>query len=137
MGQPVVHFEIEGLDSTKLRSFYHDLFGWDAPAGSPMDYAIVSREENTNKEGIGIGGGITSVPEQPSTTWKGKTRAEGYKGHVTFYIQVPDVEEALIKAEALGGKRMQGPDEVAGGIMMGKFMDPEGHLIGLTTAATP
>ena len=34
---------------------------------------------------------------------------EGYGGHVTFYIEVPDVEAALAKAEELGGSRIMGP----------------------------
>jgi hypothetical protein len=38
-------------------------------------------------------------------------------------------------AETLGGTRMQGPDEVIGGLTMGKFNDPEGHLIDLISPA--
>jgi len=30
---------------------------------------------------------------------------------------------------------MQGPDQVGNGVQMGKFTDPEGHLIGLVTAS--
>jgi predicted enzyme related to lactoylglutathione lyase len=55
-----------------------------------------------------------------------------YTGHVTFYVEVPDVEEALVKAESLGGTRLMGPDEVPGaGVVIGQFSDPEGHVIGL------
>ncbi len=28
MGQPVVHFEILGKDSNKLKSYYSELFDW-------------------------------------------------------------------------------------------------------------
>jgi predicted enzyme related to lactoylglutathione lyase len=56
----------------------------------------------------------------------------GHTGHVTFYVEVPDVEAALAKAESLGGTRLMGPDEVPGmGIVLGHFSDPEGRLIGL------
>ena len=29
---------------------------------------------------------------------------EGYDGHVTLYVEVPDVEAALAQAESLGGR---------------------------------
>ncbi len=47
------------------------------------------------------------------------------------YAAIPDVEEALVKAESLGGTRMMGPDKVMEGVEIGQFTDPEGHLIGL------
>jgi uncharacterized protein len=122
MGQPVVHFEIAGKDGEKLQSYYSELFGWDIDADNEMKYGIVAREGNTNDDGVGIGGGISSGPE-------------GYAGHVTFYIQVPDVEASLAKAESLGGTRMMGPDEVMPGLTIGLFNDPEGHVIGVMTGS--
>jgi predicted enzyme related to lactoylglutathione lyase len=123
MGQPVVHFEIMGKDADKLRSYYSDLFGWNFDSDNPMNYGVVQRDGNTNPEGIGIGGGIGAAPE-------------GYDGHVTFYIQVPDVEAALAKAESLGGSRMMGPDKVMGELEIGLFVDPEGHTVGVVNAAS-
>jgi uncharacterized protein len=122
MGQPVVHFEVIGKDGEKLQSYYSELFGWEIDASNPMNYGMVSREGNVNPDGVGIGGGVGPGPE-------------GYDGHVTFYIEVPDVEAALAKAESLGGKRMMGPDEVPGGPVLGQFTDPEGHLIGVVQSA--
>ncbi|MBA2566778.1 MAG: VOC family protein [Thermoleophilaceae bacterium] len=121
MGQPVVHFEVIGRDGEKLRGYYSELFGWEIDASNPMNYGIVQRDGNTTAEGAGIGGGVGVGPE-------------GYEGHVTFYIEVPDVEAALAKAESLGGKRLMGPDEVPGGPVLGHFADPEGHLIGVVKA---
>jgi predicted enzyme related to lactoylglutathione lyase len=120
MGQPVVHFEVVGKDAEKLRSYYGELFGWefDSVAEGPTDYATVQRDANLTSDGIGIGGGIGAGPE-------------GYDGHVTFYIEVPDVEASLAKAEELGGSRMMGPDKVVEGLEIGLFTDPEGHVIGL------
>jgi predicted enzyme related to lactoylglutathione lyase len=57
-------------------------------------------------------------------------------GHVTFYVEVPDVAATLAKAEELGGKRLQGPDTVPNGPTLGQLADPEGHLIGVTQAGT-
>ncbi len=120
MGQPVIHFEVIGKDGDKLRSYYSELFGWEfGDVIGPTNYAVVLRDGNTNADGIGIGGGIGTAPE-------------GYGGHVTFYVEVPDVEAALAKAESLGATRMMGPDKVPdAGIEIALFTDPEGHVIGL------
>jgi predicted enzyme related to lactoylglutathione lyase len=120
MGQAVVHFEITGKDGEKLQSYYSELFGWNIDADNEFKYGLVSRDGNTNPDGVGIGGGISSGPE-------------GYPGHVTFYVEVPDVEAALAKAESLGGTRTMGPDEVMEGLVIGLFTDPEGHTIGVMT----
>jgi predicted enzyme related to lactoylglutathione lyase len=118
MGQPVVHFEIVGSDGDKLKGYYAELFGWEPNSDNPMDYGMVSREGNTNGDGVGIGGGIARGPD-------------GYEGHVTFYIEVPDVEASLAKAESLGGSRVMGPETVMDRLELGHFKDPEGHLIGV------
>lgn len=83
-----------------------------------MNYGIVAREGNVTPDGIGIAGGVGAAPE-------------GYDGHVTFYVEVPDVEAALAKAEGLGGTRMMGPETVTEGVEIGLFNDPEGHLVGV------
>jgi predicted enzyme related to lactoylglutathione lyase len=119
MGQPVVHFEVIGRDGEKLRSYYSELFGWEFDSNNPMNYGVVQREGNTNAEGIGIGGGV------------GGPGPDDYAGHVTFYVEVPDIEAALAKAESLGGTRMMGPDTMMEGLEIGLFTDPEGHVIGL------
>jgi uncharacterized protein len=118
MGQPVVHFEIMGKDAKKLHGYYSELFGWEFDSDNPMNYGTLAREQNVSAEGIGIGGGVGQAPD-------------GYDGHVTFYIEVPDVEAALAKADELGGTRMMGPDKVMEGIEIGLFTDPEGHTVGV------
>ena len=121
MGQPVVHFEVVGKDAEKLQSYYSELFGWNIDSNNPMNYGIVNRDDNVNSDGVGIGGGIGTGPE-------------GYEGHVTFYVEVDDVEAALAQAESLGGKRVMGPmtmDEPP--LTLGQFTDPEGHVIGLVS----
>ena len=118
MGQPVIHFEIIGKDGEALQRYYSELFGWEINADNPMNYGMVAREGNVSAEGIGIGGGISGGPE-------------GYEGHVTFYIEVPDVEAALAKAERLGGTRIRGPEKIMDMVELGQFSDPEGHVIGV------
>jgi uncharacterized protein len=112
MGQPVVHFEVMGTDAAKLQKYYADLFEWkiEVAPGAPVSYGLV--------DGAGIGGGIGGSAETPQ--------------HVTFYVEVPDVEAALGRAERLGGSRVQGPDQVPGGPTIGLFNDPEGNTVGVT-----
>jgi predicted enzyme related to lactoylglutathione lyase len=121
MGQPVVHFEIVGKDGEKLQRYYSDLFRWEIDADNPMKYGIVAREGNVNPDGVGIAGGIGPGPE-------------GYEGHVTFYVEVPDVEAALAQAESLGGTRTMGPETIMDSIELGHFTDPEGHLVGVVSS---
>jgi predicted enzyme related to lactoylglutathione lyase len=121
VGQPVVHFEIIGTEPAKLRSYYGALFGWGFDTGDaatetvsqPGNYGFV--DANTNGGGIngGVGGG------------------EEYEARVVFYVQVPNVEAALEKAESLGGKRRMGPEGTPGKLVVGQFTDPEGHVIGV------
>ncbi len=118
MGQPVVHFEVIGRDGAALQSYYGALFGWEIDADNPMRYGTVQRDGTTTADGAGIGGGVGQGPE-------------GHPGHVTFYVEVPDVEASLARAEQLGGTRTMGPDEVMPGLVIGLFADPEGHVVGV------
>ena len=119
MGQAVVHFEVVGKDGEKLQRYYGELFGWNVNADNPMQYGMVDAKDNTSMTGDnGIGGGIGQGPD-------------GYEGHVTFYVAVPDVEQALQKAESLGGTRVMGPEKIMDMVELGQFKDPEGNVIGL------
>ena len=119
MGQPVVHFEVVGKDGEALHRYYSELFGWEIDANNPMNYGMVAREGNVSADGVGIGGGVAGYPE------------DDYDGHVTFYVEVPDVEAALANAESLGGTRVMGPETIMDQIELGHLKDPEGHLIGV------
>jgi predicted enzyme related to lactoylglutathione lyase len=119
MGQPVIHFEVTGKDGDNLVRFYSELFGWEIDADNPLKYGVVSREGNTNADGVGIGGGVGAAqPESP--------------GSVTFYVEVPDIAATFEQAESLGGAKVYGPAPVPGtDVVLGQFTDPEGRVIGL------
>jgi predicted enzyme related to lactoylglutathione lyase len=118
MGQPVVHFEIIGTDGEALKAYYSEMFGWEIDSNNPMNYGIVARDDNLSANGVGIGGGIAGG-------------YEGVPGHVTFYVEVPDVEASLQQAVSLGGQRLMGPEKIMEGVEIGSFSDPEGHVIGV------
>ena len=80
MSNPIVHVEVVGEDGEALQSFYRDTFDWQMLPSGP-GYAMA----HPSVEG-GINGGVGASPE-------------GGKGHVTFYVEVGDLEAPLGKIE--------------------------------------
>jgi predicted enzyme related to lactoylglutathione lyase len=120
-----VHFEIIGPDPAKLRSYYGELFGWEFDLGDAQteavsrsgEYGFVDETANANGINGGVGGG------------------EGLEARVLFYVGVPDVGAALERAEQLGGTRRLGPVGTPGTLVVGRFTDPQGNLIGVAGTA--
>jgi predicted enzyme related to lactoylglutathione lyase len=110
MGKPVVHFEVSGRDSAALQKFYGELFEWTIDADNPMNYGLVQKED------AGIGGGIGSSPDG--------------QRHLTFYVQVDDINAALEQAEAMGGKTVM-PRTEMDMVTFALVADPEGNVVGL------
>jgi hypothetical protein len=52
-----------------------------------------------------------------------------------YYVRVPDVNAALEKVTALGGKVLNGPMEVPGGDMIAHCLDPQGAAFALHASA--
>jgi uncharacterized protein len=113
MGNPTMWFEVAGKDREAMKGFYSQLFEWKLSDMDGMPYSTI------DTGGEGIPGGIGEAPE-------------GDPGHVTFYVQVDDIEASLAKAEQLGGKKLMGPMDIPNG-QIALFADPEGHRIGLMT----
>lgn len=115
MANPIVYFEVVGKDKPILEDFYRAVFDWQlTPAGE--NYTHVS-------PGSGINGGI------------GRSM-DGDAGHVTFYVEVADIEETLTVVEGRGGQRLTGPEQMPKGPLIALFSDPEGRVIGLIQAGT-
>jgi len=113
MANPVNHFEVLGKDGPALQDFYRSVFDWTIDAGNPMNYGVVAPGEG------GIGGGVAASQDGSSV--------------VTFYVQVDDLQAALDKAEAAGGKTVMPPMDVPGGPKIAQFSDPAGNTIGLSS----
>src|SRR2546426_8666395 len=92
MGAPVVHFEVLGKDGKKLQSFFQKLFNWEIKADNPMNYGEVKTG------GGGINGGVGPSFRGP--------------GHVTVYVQVPDLPACLDQATPLGRRTLMPPMQV-------------------------
>jgi predicted enzyme related to lactoylglutathione lyase len=122
MGNSVVHFELIGPDPARLRAFYSGMFGWDAPAGAPVaerisgqtEYSFITPSDDAPPAAGGIGGG------------------PGYTNHAIFYVGVPDVNEALAMAVALGAEVVLPPQRnEGGGVTVAHLRDPAGNLVGV------
>ena len=114
MGNPIIHFEIRSTDPDASREFYGQLFGWTYPAGGFPGYTYV-------ESGVPAGtipGGISPL--------------QGGNSLVTVFAGVPDVQVALDKAVALGGRVVQ-PATRAPGVTFGLFADPQGHVVGVAS----
>ena len=100
-------------DAPGLQRFYSQLFDWPIDANNPMQYGLVKAAGPGS-----IGGGVGPA-------------MGGGPGHVTVFVQVPDLAAALARAEHLGGKTLVPPTEIPGMVTFAMFQDPEGHAIGL------
>jgi hypothetical protein len=116
-----VHFEVIGTDPAKLRTYYGELFDWEFDTADAATEAVSEPGNYGFLDGSTTDGGING----------GVGGGEGYAGLVLFYVQVPNVEAALAAAERLGGKRLMGPEGTPGKLVVGRFTDPEGHLMGV------
>jgi len=107
----VVHWEVQARDLSRAQAFFGSLFGWKINTNNPMQYGMISGAGKDT-----IGGGIGPAMDQTA--------------RVTFYVQVPDINATLDKAQSLGGQTMV-PRSEYGGVIMALFRDLEDNVIGL------
>ena len=111
MGNPVVHFEINGTDGEALQRFYADLFGWHVQAMPEANYWTFDTHA-----GRGINGAVgVSQEGQP---------------FLTFYVEGPDPQALLDRAESLGAKTLVPVTEMSM-VTFAILQDPQGNAIGL------
>jgi uncharacterized protein len=116
MGNPVVHFEIGAADDTALQHFYSELFGWGLQPIPPGGYTLVD-----TRAGSGINGGIGRSSD--GTPW------------AAFYVEAPDIQAVLDKAQLLGAKTVVPVSVVPDMVTWAMFSDPDGLLVGLVQSA--
>ena len=111
MANPVVHFEIHGSDSKRQTEFYSGVFGWQANADNPQNYALIEKGADH-----GIGGGLAQSDMAPA---------------VLVYVEVEDLQATLDKVGEAGGKTVLPITEIPGVVTMAIFADPDGNKIGI------
>jgi hypothetical protein len=116
VGNAVVHFEIGAADDQPLAAFYGQLFGWDLRALSAAGYTLID-----TCGGSGINGGIGR--SRTGEPWS------------AFYVEVPDLQASLDRANVLGGATVLPVTDAGGAATIAMFSDPDGLLVGLVKAA--
>ncbi len=120
MSGRVVHFEVPFDDVDRARAFYQNAFGWNIMPMPEMSYTMVSTgptgDQGPSEPGY-IGGGMME-------------RNELFRGPI-ITVQVDDIQDALAKVEALGGKTAQPRRDLGQMGATAYFTDPEGNLMGL------
>lgn len=101
------HFDIAGPELEPLAHFYATLFGWDVTPRGP-GYAMVATPEGSPNG---------AIVETPSAS-------------LTFGVVVPDLDSALVQAEAEGGKVVL-PKTDNGWVKKAQIADPAGNVLTL------
>jgi predicted enzyme related to lactoylglutathione lyase len=124
-GAPVTWFEVMGSDAARTQRFYADLFGWTVDGSAFPGYATADTGTSRGIQG-GLGGGVDA-------SW------------AIVYAKVADVDQALSRAEKLGGSPVSAPGVPAlkaaaraalygaadDQMKTGAFRDPSGNVFGV------
>ncbi|WP_407164610.1 VOC family protein [Bradyrhizobium sp. ORS 111] len=134
-GSTVASLSVEGLDAPgrvgwhellaadwrKAFGFYSEVFGWQrvesgVPAAEP--YLLFSAGGPT------IGGIFNKRPLEPIAFW-------------LYYFNVDDVDAAIARVKAAGGRVYEGPLELPDGSWIVRCIDPQGATFALEGSRSP
>jgi len=104
MPQPIVFFDVAGLDATVLTEFYSTVFGWTFDKDGQVSVPVVSP----------IKGAVRNDPAEKR-----------------IYVGVSDITATLALIQAQGGSVDAPRFEVPGVVVLGLFKDPAGNPMGL------
>ncbi|MCK4408461.1 MAG: VOC family protein [Candidatus Eisenbacteria sp.] len=111
----VTHFELPADDPEKLVEFYENVFGWTVRKwDGPMDYWLV----------------MTGPTDQPGIDGGIARRGEGDSGPINS-IDVPSVDEFVVKIESGGGSVIVPKMVIPGVGYLAYCKDPEGNIFGI------
>ena len=109
---PVVHWQTLVRDPGRAASFYAACFGWSIEDRNALGYREVAAAEG------GIGGGLWPLSDGSPM--------------VQLFVEVPDVEDALARAQTNGAQVIIPKQVLPDGDEMAVVLDPEGIPWGLT-----
>jgi uncharacterized protein len=107
--------ELLAADLEKDFAFYCELFGWrdaDDAADAAANYRAFSAG------GLVVCGASKKRPDEPASFW-------------LFYFNVDDLDAAVERVEARGGKALPSEGEVPGGLSVAQCFDPQGAAFAL------
>ena len=112
MTKRMTYLEIPARDATRTADFYRAVCGWEVEERKPGDYRF--SDDDVRLFGRFVTDRGAAAPEVGQR----------------LYFYVPDVAEALTRAEALGGK-VSSPRALEGDTYIARVQDPSGNLVGL------
>lgn len=108
--------ELYAGDLDREWAFYEQLFGWTKADAMDMPghgvYQMFSAGDQR------IGGMMTKMAEQPAALWN-------------FYFMIPDIDAAMERVTAAGGKVIMGPMQVPSDMWAMSGVDPQGAIFSL------
>jgi uncharacterized protein len=110
--------ELMTTDAPAAMTFYSQIFGWQP--GEAMDMGPIGKYYMFNRPHGTIGGMMNKPPEmaQVPPNWQ-------------IYFRVADVDQAVERIKANGGRILNGPMDVPGGDRVVNAMDPQGAAFSL------
>jgi predicted enzyme related to lactoylglutathione lyase len=110
--------ELMTSDAAAAIKFYGEVFGWHA--SETLDMGPAGKYHMFNRPHGMIGGMMNKPPEMANvpSNWQ-------------IYFRVPDINAAIERINANGGKVLNGPMEVPGGDWIVNAMDPQGAAFSL------
>jgi predicted enzyme related to lactoylglutathione lyase len=114
--------ELMTTDAPAAMKFYQEVFGWQP--SEAMDMGELGKYQMFNRPHGMIGGMMNKPPEMANVppNWQ-------------IYFRVPDINEAVERIKANGGKILNGPMEVPGGDWVVNAVDPQGAAFSLHARA--
>jgi len=110
--------ELMTTDAPAAMKFYSEVFGWQP--SETMDMGAMGKYHMFNRPHGMIGGMMNKPPEMANVP-----------PHWMIYFRVPDIDAAIERIRANGGKVLNGPTEVPGGDRIVNAMDPQGAAFSL------
>lgn len=116
--------ELMTTDADAAMTFYQEVFGWQP--SDAMDMGEIGTYQMFNRPHGMIGGMMKKPPEMADVPpfW-------------AIYFLVPDVDAAMDRITANGGRVLNGPMEVPGGDRVLNAMDPQGAAFSLHSKKRP
>jgi predicted enzyme related to lactoylglutathione lyase len=109
---------LSAVNWEKAFAFYGELFGWQKV---DADVAAIGTYQLFSAAGQTIGSMSTKPPTVPMPFW-------------LYYFNVGDIDAAVGRVKAGGGKILEGPVEAPGDKRIARCTDPQGAMFALTGA---
>lgn len=108
--------ELHAMDDSAAFALYADLFGWTPDQA--MDMGPLGTYQLFAADGVAIGGMMRRADGGRRATW-------------LYYLYVEQIEAAAERVRAHGGKTLEAPSEVPGGLWIVPCTDPQGAAFAL------